>query len=189
MATDIGWESVAWPGLEHLVVSAGASGYTADSSLVIAEDELVRVAYRLECDAAWRFTRLSISVMNATARRTLDVSADGQGHWSSGGQPLRELDGCVDIDIDCTPLTNTLPIRRLDWSPGTARDLDVAYVSVPALTLRPVRQRYTLLDRDLFRYESGSFTADLPVDGDGYVTDYPGYWRRVASRKEISPAK
>jgi uncharacterized protein len=58
-------------------------------------------------------------------------------------------------------------------------------VSAPELTTRRASQRYTLLkpgtddEAPLYRYESGSFRADLTVDGDGYVTDYPGLWRRV----------
>jgi uncharacterized protein len=184
MAVDIGWEAIAWPGLEHVIVSGGTNGFTAASSLVMAEDGLVSVSYRLECDAGWRFTSLSISVTSAGGQRTFALSADGHGHWASGERPLPELDGCVDIDIDCTPLTNTLPIRRLTWSSGTTSDLDVAYLSVPSLALRPVKQRYTLLGQDepVFGYQSGDFSADIRVDGDGFVTDYPGIWRRVGGR-------
>ena len=109
----------------------------------------------------------------------------GPGAHDRHGQPRPDLAGCVDIDINCTPLTNTLPIRRLAWSPGDAHDLDVAYVSVPELEIKPARQRYTLLDTDGpggqsgYRYESGPFRSDLRVDRDGWVTDYPGIWSRV----------
>jgi uncharacterized protein len=44
-------------------------------------------------------------------------------------------------------------------------------------------QRYTCLKRhSLYRYEAvdRSFSADLPVDPDGLVTDYPGLFERVA---------
>jgi uncharacterized protein len=99
----------------------------------------------------------------------------------------------VDVDINRSPLTNTLPIRRLGVS--APREIDVAYVSVPELTVRPVRRRYTLLpgDQPVYRYESGSFSADLPVDGDGLVLDYPGLWRRIVpgsgslAREECRP--
>ncbi len=115
----------------------------------------------------------------------LALSADGDRRWLADGRALPDLTGCTDVDISLTPLTNTLPIRWLSWSPGVACDLDVAYLDVPELTVRPVRQRYTLLGReelrgeDLYRYESGSFRADLQVDDDGYVTGYPGIWRRI----------
>jgi hypothetical protein len=58
-------------------------------------------------------------------------------------------------------------------------------VSAPDLTARRASQRYTQLGAGakdhavLYRYESGSFMADLTVDSDGFVSDYPGLWRRV----------
>jgi uncharacterized protein len=185
MATDLGWTALEWTGAEHVIMSRDATGYRADSRLILAEQDLASVSYTLDCDADWRFAGLTIRVNSAKRDRTLALSADGAGRWRADGQALPDLEGCVDVDIDCTPLTNTLPIRRLAWSPGTARDLDVAYVSVPDLSVRPVRQRYTLLERyeahnqALYRYESGSFRADLRVDADGFVIHYPGLWRRI----------
>jgi uncharacterized protein len=191
MSTDLGWTALEWTGAEHVIASTDAAGFRADSQLVLAEKELVRVAYLLECDAGWRVTGLTIRVAGAGANRALALSADGAGQWRADGEALPVLDGCIDVDINCTPLTNTLPIRRLSWSPGTSRDLDMAYVSVPELTVRPARQRYTLLERDegrdeaRYRYESGSFRADLRVDRDGFVIDYPGLWRRVGPGHEV----
>ena len=51
-------------------------------------------------------------------------------------------------------------------------------MSVPELTVESVHQRYTMLAAGLFRYESGSFRTELPVDEDGFVLDYPGIWTR-----------
>lgn len=192
MPTDLGWTALEWTGTEHVIASRDASGFRADSQLILAEKGLVRAGYQLECDAGWRLTGLTISVASAGNDRTLVLAADGAGHWRAGGRPLPALDGCIDVDINCTPLTNTLPIRRLSWSPGTPRDLDIAYVSVPELTVLPARQRYTLLQRDeargeaRYRYESGSFRADLLVNDDGFVIDYPGLWRRIGAGHEVS---
>lgn len=191
MSTDLGWTALEWAGTEHVIASSDATGFRADSQLILADKGLARVGYLLECDAGWRLTRLTITLTSAGEKRTLALSADGAGHWRADGQPVPALDGCIDVDIDRTPLTNTLPIRRLPWSPGTSRDLDVAYVSLPELAVRPVRQRYTLLEHDeargeaLYQYESGSFRADLRVDSDGFVIDYPGLWRRVGAGHEV----
>jgi hypothetical protein len=46
-------------------------------------------------------------------------------------------------------------------------------------------QRYTGLETGV-RYESGTFRADLAVDVDGLVTDYPGVWAMVPSRSTPS---
>ncbi|MDI3299391.1 MAG: putative glycolipid-binding domain-containing protein, partial [Bacillota bacterium] len=111
---------------------------------------------------------------------------DGTGRWrhpDGGAAPW--LDGCIDVDLSITPATNTLPIRRLRLSPGESRAIQVLYVAFPTLDLRPVEQRYTRLQDDgpcaVYRYESGTFRADLRVDGDGLVLDYPGVWQRRTS--------
>ena len=180
MAADIGWTALQWPGMEHVVVSADEDGQRAEGHVLMAENELVTVRYSLACGPRWRFKTVTVSVTSAAGRRVLTLARDANGGWLADGQARPDLGPCDDIDINCTPLTNTLPIRRIDWSAGKACDIGVAYVSVPELDVRKVRQRYTPLDGETaFRYESGSFRADLSVDGDGFVLDYPGIWRRV----------
>jgi uncharacterized protein len=180
MAADIGWTAVRWPGMEHVVVSADEAGHRAEGQLIMAEDDLVTVRYSLACGPRWRFRTVTVSVTGAAGRRVLTLARDENGGWLADGQARPDLEPCDDIDINCTPLTNTLPIRRIDWSAGKARDIDVAYVSVPELDVRKARQRYTSLDGETaFRYESGSFRADLSVDADGLVLDYPGIWQRL----------
>lgn len=88
----------------------------------------------------------------------------------------------MDVDIQATPLTNTLPIRRLDPKDGESVDIRLAYIRIPDLTVAPADQRYTALrSGSLYRFESleSGFTADLPVDEDGFVLDYPGLFRRL----------
>ncbi len=99
------------------------------------------------------------------------------------GDVLSGFDGCIDIDLAGTPFTNTLPIRRLGLTPesGTVQ-LDMLYV--PFNSFRPLRdsQRYTCLKEDkLYRYAAAdrTFTAELPVDEDGLVTDYPTLFQRL----------
>jgi uncharacterized protein len=89
------------------------------------------------------------------------------------------------VDISATPFTNTLPIRRMELLPGQAYELTVAYIAVPEMETKPVRQRYTCLEvrpyGKLYRYESLSsgYTTELWVDNDGLVIDYPGVFKRV----------
>jgi uncharacterized protein len=178
---DVVWTALQWPGLEHVIASYGPAGFTADSSLIlVTEAGPARVSHQLACDSQWQVTALTIKVTDASSDRTLALTRDAAGDWrADGSRLLPDLHDCIDVDINRSPLTNTLPIRRLGIS--APREIDVAYVSVPELTVRPVRQRYTLLpgDRPVYRYESGSFSADLAVDGDGIVIDYPGLWRRI----------
>jgi hypothetical protein len=185
VTTSLGWAALSSPGMEHVIASVGPARITADSQLILADEDLASVGYRLECDAAWRFVRLDVTVTKASGSSRLSLSVDEDGHWRSDDTVLPALEGCIDIDISGTPFTNTLPIRRLTWPPGAVHDLDVAYVSLPDLSVTPHRQRYTLLDggeargEAVYRYESGTYRADLRVDGDGFVIGYPGLWDRV----------
>jgi len=196
---DAAWAAVGSPGLEHVIVAGESGGWRADGEVIMTEDQLATVRYQVRCDTGWRFRELTISVTGSAGERALDLVVTADGGWLANGQPRADLAGCIDIDINCTPLTNTLPIRRLSWSAGQARDLGVAYVTVPELAVAKAEQRYTLLtpagknylaERQdpaslagcaVFRYESGSFQADLPVDANGLVLDYPGIWQRVTA--------
>ena len=134
-----------------------------------------------------RVRELRIDMLDAANRR-LDLMSDGAGHWFDGaGEPLPGLVGCFDVDISATPFTNTLPIRRLALPHAAAADINVVYISLPELTVTPGMQRYTCLASNTagarYRFESRShaFTAELPVDTQGLVADYPGLFRRVES--------
>lgn len=177
------WTATAYPGVEHLELNHRPDAIEVDGLVVAYVDgEALRLAYRLRCDPDWTTRRLEVARHGAGAG--LVFESDGAGRWTDGaGVDLPALAGCVDVDLTVTPFTNTLPIRRLSWRAGQARDLSMVYVEVPEMTWRLSRQRYTCLewggDGGAFRYESGSFRRDLRVDRDGLVIDYPGLWRRV----------
>ena len=112
----------------------------------------------------------------------LHLESDGQGRWQANGKEQPTLQGCIDIDIQATPLTNTLPIRRLGLETGESMEIRLGYIEVPTLTVHPSNQRYTAIEAgSLYRFESleSGFTADLPVDEDGFVLDYPGLFKRL----------
>ena len=112
---------------------------------------------------------------------TLEILSDGLGHWHRpDGSALPELDGCIDPDISMTPFTNTVAIRRLASRVGEAAEIKVAYILVPELSLRAAPQRYTRLADQLWRFDGLDidFTADITLDDDGFVVEYPGLFRR-----------
>jgi uncharacterized protein len=123
------------------------------------------------------------------------MSHDGNGHWHDDINSFKrqEFDGCTDIDITATPFTNALAIRRLGLKPGESADIKVVYVDVfkRRLNLRghshylyPAAQRYTCITPHLYRFEMPSidFTAEIPVDDDGFVLDYPELFQRLYPR-------
>lgn len=185
MAGDLGWTALQWPGAEH-VVWQDDGPLAVDSMAILAPDGVpVRVGYRLTTDAAGRTTELTVTVTTSAGTREVGLHGDGDGRWHDNhGTRLAHLDGCIDVDLSHTPLTNTLPVRRLDLAVGASAQLVAAYVRVPELALSAVAQTYTCLDRSerggRYRYRSGTFVTDLEIDSDGFVLDYPTVWRRLA---------
>jgi uncharacterized protein len=168
-------------GLEHLLL-----GERAADSVVLAFDEEqgpFRLSYRLSWDASWVLREADLAVATGRTSRTLSLRTDGQGHWQHGdGRTIDELDGCIDIDIWPTPFTNSFPIRRAPMAIGARQEFRMAWLFAPDLTVRPQAQAYTRLAERLYRFDNldgSGFTADLPVDDDGIVLDYPGLFRRV----------
>jgi uncharacterized protein len=143
------------------------------------EAERFGLDYRLVLAADWTVREARL---HTTSGRDLHLEGDGRGSWRVDGRPQPALRQCVDIDIQATPFTNTLPIRRLALARGESAVVEVAWIGVPALSVQPARQRYTALEPGaLYRFESleQPFAADLPVDGEGLVLDYPGLFRRL----------
>jgi hypothetical protein len=176
-------------GLESCRVVAGPDGIRAESvALGVEAGHPWAVRYTLRCDTGWRTRELSVTSLAADGA-TLVLAADGTGHWTgAAGERLVALDGCLDVDLTSTVFTNTLPIRRLGMVPGWSEEITVAYLTVPGLALTVSRQRYQCLtwgpDGGRYRFESPAlgFTADIAVDGDGLVVEYPHIARRVWSR-------
>lgn len=186
MRREVMWSAWEDPGLGHLRLAVRDDGIIADGMVIGAtEGRPFRVAYEVRCDTDWRVRALRVGAPGPEPPG-VDVLSDGEGNWTaSDGWAVPELQGCIDADISVTPFTNTLPIRRLDLAPGESAELSVAYVEGTELQARPEPQRYTCLEKGdrggLYRFLSldGGFTADLTVDADGLVLDYPGLFRRV----------
>ena len=190
------WTAWREPGLEHLRLAQRAGEVSADSVVIGVKARAVfRLHYTLRCDDAWRVREVDLAQLDDSGQ-SVRLRADGIGHWRTAtGALLPDLDGCIDVDIAATPFTNTLPIRRLGLAGGQSAEIKVVYIAVPELHVRPALQRYTRLHSqaagELYRYESLSsgFTAELPVDADGLVLDYPGIFRRVWSSSEPGSAE
>jgi hypothetical protein len=103
----------------------------------------------------------------------------------AGGDAAR-FANALDCDLELSPVTNMMPILRHGLlSSGGPIELTMAWVAVPALAVQPDPQRYRHLrsaaDHHVIRYEAseGSFAADITVDADAVVADYPGIARRL----------
>lgn len=167
-------------GLEHLLLEARM----ADSVVLAFDDERgpFRLSYRLAWDESWQLREGSLSAATGRFTRTLKLETDGEGRWRLDGERVEALDGCRDVDIWPTPFTNSFPIRREPLEIGERRQFRVAWVFAPDLKVQAQVQAYTRLAERRYLFESldgSSFAAELAVDRDGIVIDYPGLFRRL----------
>jgi hypothetical protein len=169
--TRITWHGLETGSTETCEIDFPGRGMVA-TGVVDTQDG--RLAYRVETDADGVFRLADLAI----GGRTLALSFS-DGRWLVNGEHRGDLDGATEIDIQATPLTNTLPIRRLDLAVGESVDIDTAWIAVPALTVVRDPQRYTRVGERQWLYESrdSDFRAVLTVDDEGVVLDYPGLFR------------
>ncbi|MFC3382882.1 putative glycolipid-binding domain-containing protein [Couchioplanes azureus] len=196
------WERRDTTGAEHAMIDA--RGGLHARGIALAVDPIPYTArYEIRTDPAWITTSLEVGTEGAGWSRTLRLTAEG-GRWrattgeqgdldaalTAGGHPGAGLPGsedpdllvgAYDVDLTGSPLTNTLPIRRLGLAksdPGVAHRVSVAWVLLPSLEVIQADQIYTALGDGRVRFASETFSADLTVDDDGFVLDYPGLAER-----------
>jgi len=178
---DLVWERLDRPGLEHVALAVRPDGVRADGLVLLQlEAGLVRLRYGIECDGAWRTRRLQATLEVGAAQRDLDLRRDDAGNWTANGAARPDLAPCLEIDLAATPLTNTMALKRLGLEPGRPKRMRAAYVTVPGLQVRVDEQEYTLLSDTTFRYRglTTGFAAEVTMDADRLVLDYPPGWRR-----------
>lgn len=180
-------------GMEQLHIENTSQGMAADGVVLGVKDgNPFRARYQIDTDKTWKVRELSVELLNTGGKR-LELQSDGNGSWRDGQEtPVAELTGCLDVDLSATPFTNTLAIRRLGLKPGETVELTVTYIAVPEMEIRAVPQRYTCLELNshggMYRYEGlfRNFVAELLVDRDGLVIEYPKTFRRIWSVEEPS---
>jgi hypothetical protein len=188
------WKRLNTVGYEQVTLQAKQNGWFADGVGVwLGIDEPVRYQYWVQTDQWWRTREVVVCLQNQEDLAPIRLISDGTGHWRDAfGRSVPALDGCVDVDLNITPLTHTIAIRRLSLYPTDTEMIRVAHVDVPNLCCRSVFQRYTCLSRTadgaIYRCEGldTGFSGELRVDADGGVIDCPGWFERVWGKTTLS---
>ncbi len=193
---------LAWSGVEEWLTEAaavelGEGGLSATGIQLGAEPAPFRVDYRLEAPEGFVTRELELTATAEGWRRHLLLLHDGSGAWRAevddeGDVPggtwdgsLPDLSEALDIDIQNSPLTNTMPILRHGFQESGSGDFLMAFVRMPFLRVEASPQRYehvrTADEGSVVRYLSrdGDFTAELELDRDGLLVFYPRLARRV----------
>lgn len=185
MTSELVWQHLEAPGWEHVRVIDDHPGWTVFDSILVREDQgqVLRGGYTLVVDKQWRTLELRFMLESAPgSMQGIHLLTEGDGRWTDANeQHIPELDGISDVDIQWSPLTNTLPLNRLGMSVGSHHDVRVAYIALPDLALQVVDQHYHLSSESTLEFSApgSSESYAIAVDPKGYVKTYPELFTRT----------
>jgi hypothetical protein len=180
----VAWKSLSGNGTEYCALWHTAEGWLLKGTVVevLKDQRPMLVSYEIHCDENWLTHRVQIERTIGSDVKSLSLGVESRGIWRTAGQELLVLRGCDDVDLEVTPATNTLPIRRLNLNIASSESVIVAWVRFPDLTIQQSSQRYTRLTANTYHFLSNNgFSAEIAVDDLGLVTAYSGGWERIGS--------
>jgi hypothetical protein len=172
------WRRIDHPGHEWLQVSDASTFHQLEGAAVGVYEQLpTRLDYRIRTGPDWKTESARVSGWVGDRRIELDIQVEGD-RWRMNGVEQPQVVGCVDIDLNYSPSTNLLPVRRLNLAVGQSAVVKAAWLHFPDFELRPLEQVYRCIDPLLYRYESGggSFSAEVRFNEAGALVEYGGYW-------------
>jgi Uncharacterized protein conserved in bacteria len=174
------WRRLDGPGHESARIFSQDRSWQLEGTAVFASDGLpCRLDYQIVCNFAWQTASARVHGWVGEKTIAIDISVDPARHWIMNGLEIPLVSGCMDLDLNFSPVTNMIPIRRLDLEIGQSADVKAAWLRFSEFTLEPLDQIYRRVGPAAYRYESGdgSFSADLAVTPAGLVTLYPNLWQ------------
>jgi uncharacterized protein len=151
--------------------------WLAGTALFLHAGQPCRLDYECHCDPSGRTLHGRVSGWLGADPVHHDFDLDPSGIWRLDGQPEVATSGCLDLDFQFTPATNTLALRRLNLQPGERAVLRAAYLRFPDFRLEGRAQAYACLGAGRYRYErldAPVSEAMLEVGAGGLVQVYPG---------------
>lgn len=174
------WRRLDLPGTDRATLSTTDTGYLLLGHAQFRDGQVeVDLHYSVRISSTWRTIGAEVHGMGPAGPLQLRIDATDDGKWQLNGTPCPEVDGCIDVDLNFTPATNLLSVRRLELGLAQSAEVVAAWLEYPELQLRPLRQLYHRLPDNRFAYQCPEipFEATLQVNDDGFVTAYPPLWQ------------
>jgi hypothetical protein len=173
------WRKLDQPGHESgRLFFAGSCWHLTGTAVFLDEGQPCQLAYHVVCDEEWNTRSGRITGWRGKEAVEVEVLADAGRRWRLNGVECPGVAGCVDLDLNFSPSTNVLPLRRLRLPVGLKTGVRAAWLRFPAFALEPLEQTYCRIDETLYAYESSEsgFSVQLRVNADGFISCYPGLW-------------
>jgi uncharacterized protein len=177
---EIVWKGTRNPSLDYCSVRKEKEGWRF-VGIMVAKSQANPFGVRYEVLVDRTFKTRSLAVEKTSGGKSANIKVDFlDGIWLVDGQERTDLRQCSDVDIEASPVTNTIPIRRNHLKVGQRVDLTASWVRFPSLDVTSLKQSYERLGPRKYLYQSASgFTAEIEVDNFGLVTRYGGIWEEV----------
>jgi len=181
------WQHLeARSGFEVAYFRDAEDGWTVEGTTAAVEEARTWVVtYSIRVDAGWVTRDARIMARTVSGSRETFLQSGGTGRWLINGVLAPHLDGCLDVDLESSAMTNTLPVHRLGLPEGEQADAAAAYVRALDLRVDRLEQTYQRIadqaGRQRYEYAAPAFafTSRLVYDESGLVLDYPGIARRA----------
>ncbi len=174
-------------GFEIVFLTRLPDGYRLEGGTTAVEDGAAwKVDYRIDLDANWVTRGARVVGRSEAGPSDVRIDADGLGSWTVNGAPRPDLQGCLDLDLESSSLTNALPVHRLGLQVGEAGEAPAAYVRAQDLAVERLEQHYHRVDDEGVgqRYDYAAPRFDyrerLTYDASGLILTYPGLAERFA---------
>jgi uncharacterized protein len=168
-------------GVDGFEVVYPARGRLRGHTSAVEDGRPYAVGYEIELDQRWHTRRARVWADTLDRTGAIVVASDGDGMWTLDGVPAPHLNGLIDIDLEASACTNTLPIHRMSFPAGEVVHAAAVYVRALDLSVVRLEQTYRRIDARRFAYTSeADFQAVLECDAAGLIVDYPGVARRFA---------
>lgn len=181
------WQRDDVPGLEYFTLLTRFGHHHLNGTITLSLDDVpTLITYSITCELDWQTRAVSIRQERGSDIRHLSLDVHEDGRWRSDGEVVEIGDGIIDIDLEMSPCTNLLPIRRLNLNIGETQEFTALWVRFPDLRLERLPQRMTRLTESRYHVKWLSLGTEnnIDVDADGLSTAYQEFWHRVAFAQE-----
>lgn len=184
------WQRVVSPSLESVRLLFSEGRLRASGRIIAAANETTEAfsaSFSASVERAEDAARLLLRTTTADEERQVSLSRTEDGIWlvdHGHGAHRNAFDGALDVDVTGAVTFNALPIRRLGLhqTPGE-HELPVVCVTLPSLDVTLVRHNYRTVsvsdDGAMINFSDPNFSADLTVDPNGMIVNFPGRAHRI----------
>lgn len=151
------WRRLDQPGHEAARLVERDAGWELVGTAVFAHEAWpCRLDYAVVCDVGWRTVSCRVAGWVGDTTIEIAITVDTHRRWWLNEREYPAVAGSIDVDLNFSPSTNLLPIRRLRLDVGGSAKVRAAWLRFPSFALEPRRTAALEPRRTVTRAPAGS---------------------------------